>query len=354
MAKSLLPKHRIQICMCHLQRGRWDVEVTVNRDKQDAGFRGLQTCGCVWVCPVCAGRITEQRTADLLRATTKWHVEGGFVVLLTFTMQHGRYDTLEASLDALLSAYRRFTSGKGFQAIKEKYNWRGSIKALEVTHGINGWHPHLHVLAFFEPVHALVWKGKKGRQPTGFAVDVKKRWVAMLEAHGRAASFTHGLDVRDADTDVYEYIAKFGHLPESSTWTLEREMVKAPSKISTGRDGRSPFQLLADFVEGDLGAGRLFQEYAAVFAGRQQLHWSKGLRALLEMEEEELSDEEAAAQTDVGDETVYRIPVGMWREINMLERRGHWGLKGEILEAAFVGGAVAVEQLLRELGVAAA
>jgi hypothetical protein len=341
VAKMLMPTHRIRICLRHTRPGSQAVEIVRDRQSGDPHFTNLMTCGRLWVCPVCAARITEQRAVELLLGVSKWHAEGGFVAMLTFTMQHDRNDDLGALLDDLRASYRKFCSGAPFQRMKDRYGWVGSISALEVTHGSNGWHPHLHVLGFFEPMASSTWRE--------FIAKAKSRWVTVLMGHDRSATLAAGLDVKTAETSIYDYVAKFGRLPEeTSNWTLEREMVKAPSKLSRGRGGRTPFELLAAVGEGDKYAGALFREYADVFEGRNQLSWSAGLRDMLGMNDEKTDEELAAALPDEYDVLV-SIPVAGWRELMRLPR----DVRGTLLVTAIEGGRPALLLLLRRLGIRA-
>ena len=71
-------------------------------------------------------------------------------------------------------------------------------------------------------------------------------------------------------------------------------MTKGHSK--KGREGGlTPFDLLRQSVEMP-EYGRLFQIYASAFKGKQQLHWSRGLKDLLGIIEQ--SDEELAQETE--------------------------------------------------------
>src|ERR1039457_5279378 len=84
ISKSIIPEHRIFHCLRSRQPGR-DVEVWKSKEKPEAHYRGLQVCGSVWVCPVCAAKISEPRRMDLQAAIASWTAKGGEVrhVVLT-------------------------------------------------------------------------------------------------------------------------------------------------------------------------------------------------------------------------------------------------------------------------------
>lgn len=80
----------------------------------------------------------------------------------------------------------------------------GCCRALEVTHGKNGWHPHLHILIFFG-VEAR--SEQVGRVLTWLA----QRWVRFTLADGYECS-ADAQDIRDVRTvrNAGDYVSKFG------------------------------------------------------------------------------------------------------------------------------------------------
>lgn len=332
LARELLPYERVERCLRALIPGRRTVEIHHAPELQRAYYKNLFTCGRVWFCTVCAARITEERARELLQAVTVWTQERGFVALLTYTLQHQQNDSLEELVAAVRDGHRRLKMGAPAQRFKERYGWHGSVTSLEVTYGANGWHPHLHELVFFDPLPSSAWKA--------FPDVAKARWLAALQASGRDASWQHGLDVRDAQTDVYEYVAKYGKLPKKARWTLDRELAKSPVKKAHG-DGATPWQLLLDYGDGDQRAGALFQEYARVFKGRNQLTWSRGLRAELALPEEQ-TDEQLAAELPPEAALLAELNPLQWRRLRNLPV----DIRGELLQVAAAGDRAALVEFL--------
>ena len=323
LSRELLPDERVALCLRALRPGHRTVEIVHDAACQRAHYKNLVTCGRLWFCPVCASRITEKRAQELFTAVNNWQQDSGFVALITFTLRHHQDDPLETLVDALRDAYRRFKAGAPWQRIQERYGWHGSVTALEVTFGENGWHPHLHVLGFFQPLASSAW--------ASFPDVVKQRWINVLAAAGRDATWEHGVDVRDAQSDVYDYVAKYGRMPKGSRWTLDREVAKSPTK-KAGKDGFTPWELLIRYGEGNQAAGKLFQEYARVFKGRNQLTWSSGLRAELLIGEEQ-SDEDIAAELPDDLALLASLTKEQWRTILRLKR----DVRGELLHVAGSG-----------------
>ena len=115
-----------------------------------AFYTGLQICASVWACPVCAAKISERRRAELVAALAVARSMGMQVYLLTLTVPHGLGDDLKALLEQIHKAYSKTSSGRAGQNIRKLLGLRGTVRALETTYGVNGFHPHLHILLFLD------------------------------------------------------------------------------------------------------------------------------------------------------------------------------------------------------------
>jgi hypothetical protein len=318
-AREVLPgMKRLQGCYRWLQGQRSTVDILYTPEHSDACYRGLQTCGSVWVCPVCAAKISERRRAELGQAIRAWESDWGTVLLVTYTIRHKRSDDLRASVDGLVNARKAMRSGRKAAEFKERFGLVGSVRALEVTHGVNGWHPHFHELLFVSASADLV----------ELEECLRRRWAGVLKGCGMRDVNEHGIDVKATYGDVEDYVAKFGH-ERAGEWGPEHELAK--TVVKRGRNGsRAPIDLLLDYVhKSDAQAGMLFQQYAAVFVGKRQLAWSRGLRALLLPDPEEKSDEEISEE--IGDSyaiLLATLSVADWRVILGQD------LRGEVLDIA--------------------
>src|SRR5438552_1083589 len=65
-ARALLPHERVAFCMRRIQATT--VDVFYSPQHQSAHYGGLMVCGSVWVCPLCAAKISERRRAELEQA----------------------------------------------------------------------------------------------------------------------------------------------------------------------------------------------------------------------------------------------------------------------------------------------
>jgi hypothetical protein len=325
-ARELVPCERVATCLRRPIPTRPTIDVLYAPAVQSAHYSGLQVCGSVWMCPVCASKITERRRVEMREGFTRWL---GRRLLVTFTLQHTVKDDLSDVLAGLLNSYRSLRSGKWWPAFEVRHGLVGSVRSTEVTYGSNGWHPHLHVLMLVEGEVAVI----------PFEEELKSRWAHQLARSGRYSSWLHGVDVRFSDADIAGYIAKFGR---ESQWTIEHEMTKTP--VKAGRGGsRSPMQLLGEYLMGDERAGRLWLQYAVNFKGKKQLVWSRGLRERLGLIEEK-TDEEVVMQEDEIGIVLASLTRDQWRVVLGNDARG------ELLQIASQGDAQQVEAFLLSLG----
>jgi len=244
--------------------------------------------------------------------------------MVTVTLQHNHSDALADVLAVLRSAWAQTKGGKGWQIIKRRHDLVGYVTALEVTHGVSGWHPHLHVLMV----------GKRELPDTERALlreVLTDRFGGYVHNLGGYVSEYHGVMVSEPGAAA-EYVAK---------WGIADELTKAASKTGAGR---GPIQLLRDFLQGDGRAGDLYKEYAAALKGRRQLSWSRGLRSLLQLGAEK-TDDDAAAETVAEDDIILAaIPLAGWRMIVANDARG------QLLRAASSGPA-ALRSWLLDFGI---
>jgi len=106
----------------------------------------------------------------------------------------------------------------------------------------------------------------------------------------------------------------------------------------------TPLQLLSDYFNGDVDAGRLWLQYALNFKGQHQLYWSRGLRALLGLEPEK-SDEELAIEQEEIAVILASLSIGVWRVVVGNDARA------ELLQVASTGDKEQVFAFLRGIGV---
>jgi hypothetical protein len=340
-AQGLLPGERVKHCQ-RSTMGDSGVAVFRTGDK-GASFGNLATCGSVWHCPVCAAKITEQRRIELQDAITAWTKNGGEVYLMSQTFPHQLNQLLADNLALFSAAQKKFKGSRAYTRILEQAGHIGSIRALEVTHGENGWHPHTHTLVFGQPGQLEVLQ-----QLDMVWIDTLIK-IGLAERNQLNEMLVYAFDVQNGDYAA-EYVAKFGHEPSATSktltnshWSASHELTKGHQKVGRRLSGRTAFTLLRDFTEGDEAAGELFVEYAKQFKGKRQLFWSPKLRKSLALPEAEKTDEEIAAEELPERELVTVLNHEQWRLV--LSRNARF----EVLKVAESEGAEGVARLLTEL-----
>lgn len=285
VAKHILPRHRVGICLRHQIEKYGNVDLYKHRSTQKAFYGGLMVCGNVWVCPVCASKISERRRVELKKAF-KAHLDGGgYCTMVTLTFSHSVKDKLDDLLLALGKSVNKFRSGKRYDCFRKEIGLIGSIRAFEITYGENGWHPHIHLL-LMHSIEIEPWDW------TSMEDKLYSMWSGACASNGLETSREHGLKMDDA-AQASTYIGKWGDIMDKR-WGTDSEMTKA--NIKKGRAGSlTPFDFLRKVIEdGDLEYEEKFKEYAKATKTKRQLVWSPGLKAKYLIEEK--SDEEVATE----------------------------------------------------------
>lgn len=308
--------------------------VKVKHSDGVTGFSGLQTCGSVWACAVCAQKIASVRAADIGAAADAWHMRGSRIVFLTLTMRHNKGQRLADLWDNLAAGWKKVASGRPWAADCEAFGIPMTrviktgkragqtviepripyIRAVESTHGANGWHLHIHALLFVSGkfTDADVAKLRDG---------IYSRWSDALTSRGmHAPSRAHGIDaklVRRGSTELLGgYFAK-------SVYTGRAPVAKGSASRATGWEvaggsgktargvNRTPFQILADVEAlGDADDLAIWWEWESASKGRRQITWSVGLREFLGLNAE-LTDEEIAEE-ELGGSVVMEFDAEEW------------------------------------------
>lgn len=273
---------RISHC-CYVPHGQ--SPVALNKTAKGAYLSGLKRCSSVWTCAVCSARISAGRRDELNALLQGARQKGLAPVMVALTARHSRRDALPDLLASMKAAKDRLTQLKSWRDMRPVLV--GSVTATEVTFGDNGAHVHFHILLVL-------------RLPAADALAVVERqraaWLTALQSAGLSGN--HAAFKADPAINAGDYFGK---------WGAACELALSRSKTGKRSGSRSPWDVLADAAQGCAASGRLFVEYARCFAGRRQLVFSKGLRALFgldEVSDEDLPDPAADAE---GDAVVLRV-----------------------------------------------
>lgn len=296
---TTLPRLRNCGRVAHSASGGAVVRVSDTDTGRRAGLAGLQSCGSVWACPVCARKIGAERSGEVARVLRAVAAQNGSAALVTLTMRHDRGHLLSELWDAVTKAWGAVTSGGAYVKDQAVFGILGWVRTVEVTHGAAGWHVHVHsVVCLDGPTSPEMMDEMGGRM---FA-----RWERKLSRLGfSAVADRGGLDVRkirltaDSIDSVAEYISKI---------TAE---ITSPTAKEARSGNRTPFAILRDALEtGNADDLDLWWTWEKVSAGRKQLTWSKALREWAGLHYEK-SDDDIAAENR-GGEPVLILPRETW------------------------------------------
>jgi hypothetical protein len=238
--------------------------------------------------------IAAKRADEIKRAIDLHKSMGGATFMLTLTLPHDAGDRLKPMRRQVARAWRYVQTGAPWKRIKDRIGFVGSIRALEVTAGVNGWHPHLHILLFTET--ALV-----DQLRDEFIDFVYRRWSDAITRPNadsgkvyRAPDRKHGVTLTESHRD--DYLAKLG---------LADEVTRSHTKRGRRPGHRTPLQILADISDAKTRQARdvaLWREYAAEMHGARQLTWSRGLRSRFSIAD--VPDEQLAVDPEATEGTV--------------------------------------------------
>jgi hypothetical protein len=283
LARSLMPRERLALCGVALRYGASGVVVRRLPDGR-AAYSGLYRCGDFWRCPSCRVALGIRR-ARQIEAALRQHVDaGGSALLATYTVPHTRDEALPVVLARLSDTWRRYARNAWRDVLGAHYV--GNVRALEVVHGVNGWHPHYHALLFISsglPYLTLV------------AVALAERWSEVAGAGWRS-------DVRQVAHDGVAAVARY--LTTDGVAGASYEVASPAAKVSAGR---SYMQILHDYARYRSSAdAALVYEYASALHGVHHLAISPRLRKRYDFTDpalgwSEIADEDVLALLDSGE-----------------------------------------------------
>jgi hypothetical protein len=258
----------------HCRRKRIAPSVQIQRTPDGAiKMQGVCTCGSPWGCPSCAVKIYTERSAQVTSAATQWRDSGGFLYLMTNTLRHAWDDDLRVLRTHLSKATSRMWQGRAGQSLMARIQKKHHIRSIEVTHGENGYHPHVHMLLFMD--RELQDSDKQefaDRWKQSVDLELGSRYVPDDE-HGTTIDESHRTD----------YITKLG-----------LEVAAITTKLAKNGN-RMMWTVAADAADGDKQSGAIWARYVRDMFGCRQLFWSKGAKR--EFGIKQVSDADIAAES---------------------------------------------------------
>lgn len=234
----------------------------------------IRTCDSNWTCIVCASRKAASRAKKHKRFLRERKSAGCAVVTVTLTVAHYLSMRLNPSWDTVADSVNYVTEGASWSNIKRKFGVTHLIKAMEVTHGTNGWHPHVHMVLVIDPKEA------KDHDFHKLEDAIWNRWSSAVTERGyRSVREDGGIKmIEEGDTDrLAEYLEK-GHRLTSAL----------PDDIElSAQDDHMPFEIGLLACSEELPDAerrrylRLWHEWDRASLGRRAMWWSQNLNQVL-------------------------------------------------------------------------
>lgn len=338
-----------------------DQYVEVRKTAGQVGYSGLTTCTSVWACPRCSAKIQAERRAELeVLFAEVLRRDNIIVAFSTKTLRHKKgqdLHTLWSVMNASAAAVGGATRPK---RIKREMGHIGYIRNTEVTHGKNGWHPHIHEIHLFDEETILDGYDPDIHEDKNVFVQQKldalddamfSLWKSTAKNRGLGQPLRKysRMDLVTEIEPLIDYMTKSDAdraLLEKNKKNSQSVNFEMTSKMSKqGRQGsRTPWQILTDFRDsGDMDDLALWHEYEMASKGRNFLVWSKGLKdefLIAEKEDEEIAEEVIGSEED----TVFWISD--WQPM-----REDSELAGRLLNVVKAGGLDAALAFCRRYGV---
>jgi len=299
-----------------------------------SSYAGLQTCGSVWACPVDSAKVRHQRTLQLADVVERHLASGGGLTFPTLTLAHVKRDALADTLGHLYEGWRYVTGHRDYRQLRARLGIEHVCKTVEITHGYNGWHPHIHGLMFStadlsedltKDVMATLWKH--------WNAYAEKNRLRVLVPHRAVVVKRVEMSTEQGMANLADYLFKV-----QDGYGIAAELVRADMKRGRSKH-RVPFQIAEGAVSGKRPADlALWHEYEAATHGRRVMDWTKGSARALGLGE---TDEQIAAA--VHGDLLYDLTPYEWELVLRYRRRGH------LLNVADVRGADGVAQTIEAL-----
>jgi hypothetical protein len=247
---------------CRALAGR-DPEAFVVQRGEHFSWAGLARCESSWCCPLCTKLAAREQADRIARTLDNLREAALSVHFVTLTCRHSSRDSLAWLIASMTKARRDFFASRSWRRYSRAWDFVGTARAWEVTHGYNGWHAHTHeFLAFRMFPHGLV-----DIYPSG--------WQAACHKHGMYASKSYGTRV-----DTVRATTSFQAARYACAWGPGDELAGAPFKTAKAGN-RTVWDLQRAALYGSDEAAALWHEFAKSTAGRKRLSWTGTLRSLI-------------------------------------------------------------------------
>jgi hypothetical protein len=261
-------------------------------------WSGVIRCRCK-ACPYCLA-VRKMHDAHVIEKVCADHHDAfdlADTYLATFTIAHRVADNLSETWKGVSKAYSRMLGTRAWNGSRSRVGARDRlglsdfVVGQETTHGVNGWHCHLHAL--FLPRRDPYTEREQRRIRRVLFCQWSRAVRRVLGAEHMPSYMRRdpktgklrytGVDFRPCKRD--EYLTKLG-------LDLGRELADPGLKVARVATSRTPLELLADWCDHkDARALLLYQVFERKSHRTKDLTWSKGLRPFRDLARHELRAE---------------------------------------------------------------
>lgn len=288
-----------------------------------AGLGGVQHCGDIWKCPVCALYSALRWQGDVIKAERQLRADGYRLLLCVLTISHDNNTTLEQEIEILRAAYTELFGQRKKSQKKRATRWGivGRMRAWDILYGDNGWHAHMNVIVSIDP-------GATTYDLEDIHEELDRVYRLAVAKAGGFASADHGLKITEYKNEKAYSIRTGLEGLEShhvgGKFALGYELVSTDQKVQHGLSiGALRLATVVGYRRDGLvitpeRAGELCLEYAATMQGERSVISAGIVRDALKQvgKAEDSSDEENSAPPIADYEIVGVIPtIDYHREI---------------------------------------
>jgi hypothetical protein len=295
----------------------------------EATLTGLTTCASIHCCAVCSAKIREQRSAEFSAICDQWQADGNTVLLLGLTFPHALPDRLTDTYATVADGWRWITAHRKYKVLRASLPSLHWVRTVEITHGPNGFHPHIHACLMIGGDQSAVAAAR-------VATVLRPLWDAYLIKRGIGPAHPlHGVDVQicQSGAGAAAYVCK-----SQDGWGVGRELFRGDAKAGRGTGSRTYFQIIDAYGRtGSPADLALAQEYMLATFGRRAFSFSAGFR-------EAFPACELAAEVPDG-QTIALIEADTWDRLADIP-----GLPALILQAAVNAGRSGIDRLMISRG----
>lgn len=274
---------------------------------QRSKFIGNTLCKNTWACPVCSAYMMSKYSSEIASAIEMKRAEGYMAFMMTLTVPHLRFMTCRTVTDILFETYsyfRRTAKQKNYRPQKRTGSVSKQffddlaisdyVNVCEYTWGVNGWHPHFHMLLWTKRENAqkiMDWQAKLNEFWLKTAKRITEKHLSKVFTENFAVDYVNRLYTK-AEEGAGVYISNDnGVVRESLTsdyiagWGADKELTGNRRKEASHAGHYTPYQILEAAYYGNAEMKKLYIEFVLQVTRKPVHHrvlWSKnGFKARL-------------------------------------------------------------------------